>query len=39
MSILSIDHIHPERHGGTLDEDNLQTLCRPCNSRKGSRVA
>lgn len=36
---LSVDHIHPERHGGTLDLDNLQTLCRPCNSRKGSRVA
>lgn len=36
---LSVDHIHPERHGGTLDMDNLQTLCRPCNSRKGSRVA
>lgn len=35
---LSVDHIHPERYGGTLDPDNLQTLCRPCNSRKGSKV-
>ena len=34
---LTIDHIHPESKGGTLDEDNLQTLCRSCNSRKSSR--
>ena len=32
---LSIDHIMPECEGGTLDLDNLQTLCKPCNSRKG----
>lgn len=35
---LAVDHIHPERHGGTLDLDNLQTLCRSCNSRKGARL-
>lgn len=34
---LSVDHIVPESKGGTLDMDNLQTLCRPCNSRKGAR--
>lgn len=34
---LSVDHIHPESKGGTLDMDNLQTLCRPCNSRKGTK--
>lgn len=34
---LSVDHIIPESCGGTLDLDNLQTLCRPCNSRKGNR--
>lgn len=34
---LTIDHIIPEVAGGTLDLDNLQTLCRPCNSRKGAR--
>lgn len=35
---LSLDHIHPYSLGGTDDLDNLQTLCKPCNSRKGARV-
>ena len=35
---LTIDHIHPQSRGGGHTEDNLQTLCRPCNSRKGARV-
>ncbi len=35
---LSVDHIQPESRGGTLELDNLQTLCRSCNSRKGARV-
>lgn len=34
---LSIDHIKPESKGGTTELDNLQTLCKPCNSRKGNR--
>lgn len=34
---LTVDHIKPESKGGTLDFDNLQTLCRPCNSRKNNR--
>lgn len=34
---LSVDHIVPESKGGTLDMSNLQTLCRPCNSKKGAR--
>jgi hypothetical protein len=36
---LTIDHIVPERLGGTLDPANLQVLCRTCNSRKGARAA
>lgn len=35
---LSLDHIHPWSLGGADTLDNLQTLCRPCNSRKGARV-
>lgn len=35
---LSVDHIHPETRGGTLRLDNLQTLCKPCNSRKGGSM-
>ena len=34
---LSVDHIKPESKGGTLAFENLQTLCRPCNSSKGAR--
>lgn len=35
---LCVDHKHPERHGGTDELDNLQTLCRSCNSRKKDRL-
>lgn len=37
-SDLSLDHIWPYSLGGEDTLDNLQTLCRPCNSRKGARV-
>lgn len=37
-SDLTVDHIHPEVLGGTTTLDNLQTLCRSCNCRKGARV-
>jgi hypothetical protein len=33
---LTIDHIVPVVRGGTDDEANLQTMCRSCNSRKGT---
>lgn len=35
---LTIDHIIPESAGGTLDPENLQTLCKSCNSAKGSKT-
>ena len=35
---LSLDHIVPWSLGGSDGPDNLQTLCRPCNSSKGARV-
>jgi len=31
---LTVDHITPVAAGGTNDPDNLQTLCKPCNSEK-----
>lgn len=34
---LCIDHVTPLIAGGTNDLDNLQLLCRPCNSKKSGR--
>ena len=36
---LTIDHIIPERSGGNLKLENLQTLCRSCNSKKGTKCS
>lgn len=35
---LTLDHIHPRALAGDDSDENLRTLCRPCNSRKGARV-
>ncbi len=36
---LTLDHIKPRSAGGSHDEDNLQTLCRKCNSSKNNSLA
>lgn len=38
LDTLSLDHIYPHSLGGEDTFENLQTLCRPCNSRKGAKV-
>ncbi len=35
---LTLDHIVPVSRFGMTSEDNLQTLCRRCNSAKGDRT-
>lgn len=35
---LSVDHRIPKSEGGTDDPENLQILCRSCNSRKKNRM-
>jgi HNH endonuclease len=35
---LSLDHIYPWSLGGGDELENLQTLCVPCNCRKGARI-
>jgi len=37
-TFLSIDHIFPESKGGNLTLENLQTLCKSCNSSKGAKI-
>ena len=33
---LTVDHVVPRSQGGSDDPENLQVLCGPCNSRKGT---
>jgi len=35
---LCADHIYPESLGGEATLENLQTLCRVCNSKKGKSI-
>ena len=35
---LTIDHIMPQKYGGTNSVLNLQVLCRSCNSKKGKKI-
>lgn len=35
---LTGDHITPKSRGGQPTADNIQVLCRPCNSRKSDKI-
>lgn len=35
---LRADHVVPESRGGEATLENLQTLCHPCNSWKGTKT-
>ena len=35
---MEVDHIHPLARGGDHMDDNLQSLCRPCNRRKSHKL-
>ena len=35
---LAIDHIFPFSRGGSNESDNLQVLCRDCNSSKSNSI-
>jgi len=36
--LLTIDHRVPITKGGTNKDDNLQTMCRPCNQQKADSL-
>jgi hypothetical protein len=38
LGVLEIDHIIPQAHGGTDNEENLWLACRLCNGFKGAQI-
>jgi 5-methylcytosine-specific restriction endonuclease McrA len=36
--MMTKDHIIPRKLGGTEIMENLQTMCQPCNTRKGHNI-
>jgi 5-methylcytosine-specific restriction endonuclease McrA len=38
LVMMTKDHIHPRAKGGKNQIANLQTLCAPCNSKKGKSI-
>lgn len=38
FDFMDVDHKQPIKRGGTNDKDNLQMLCRRCNTSKGGRT-
>ena len=38
LDLMDIDHKQPLSPGGSDDGDNLQLLCRTCNTRKGPKT-
>lgn len=37
VAAAEVDHIVPLADGGTNDDENLQSLCKSCHSRKTAR--
>lgn len=35
--LMTMDHIRPRSKGGSNKARNLQSMCSPCNSKKGNR--
>lgn len=38
LTLMTCDHVIPKSRGGKDDISNVQTLCDPCNGKKGSKL-